>query len=72
MNKEIHYWAGINKYFKLNIDECYFAPVGTSDTTTVLAAGIAALTRAYIAFNTADLAVVDVGTRITTNRTINI
>ena len=72
MNKEIHYWAGINKYFKLNIDECYFAPVGASDTTTVQAAGIAALTRAYIAFNTADLAVVDVGTRITTNRTINI
>ena len=72
MNKEIHYWAGINKYFKLNIDECYFAPVSTSDTTTVQAAGIAALTRAYIAFNTADLAVVDVGTRITTNRTINI
>ena len=72
MNKEIHYWAGINKYFKLNIDECYSAPVGNSDTTTVQAAGIAALTRAYIAFNTADLAVVDVGTRITTNRTINI
>ena len=72
MNKEIHYWAGINKYVKSNIDECYFAPVGTSDTTTVQAAGIAALTRAYIAFNTADLAVVDVGTRITTNRTINI
>ena len=72
MNKDIHYWAGINKYFKLNIDECYFAPVGTSDTTTVQAAGIAALTRAYIAFNTVDLAVVDVGTRITTNRTIKI
>ena len=24
MNKEIHYWAGINKYFKLNIDRVLF------------------------------------------------
>ena len=41
MNKEIPYWAGINKYFKLNIDWVLLAPaiqlvaeLGTSEVWT--------------------------------------